>query len=190
MTLCLLLPDRVQAQAPPRYPNELAGFRFFESAPWRTLVPLSSTMADVRKVLGDPQEAIDLAHYNSYPGDATAEAPLFIYQFDKAWKVYIYFAGPKLYPANGLSKTVFGRLFSIDLISEEPLHFLKKLPKPFVRKPTLAADAGWDEFRDCSGLCYSVYTSSTPYGKTKPGDLNRISYGPSDAEIARNAKRK
>jgi hypothetical protein len=185
LALCLLLLNRVQAQDPSRYPNEVAGFRFFDSAPWRTLVPLTSTMADVRKTLGDPASAVDIAHYSdAYPGDAAAECPVFTYEFDKHWQVLIYFSGPNM--AEGkLPDSLHRRLFSIDLIPRKPLHFPARFPKVFTRKLTRGADAAWNEFADGSGLCYSVYKSYTPFGGESPGDLDRISYGPPSAELAR-----
>ena len=187
LTLCLLPAGSLHAQTPSRYPNELPEFCFYESATWRVLTPLVSTMADVRKALGKPAETVDIAHYDSYPGDEAAECPLFVYEYGKDWKLYIYFGGPNMTTIAGgtLPESVHRRLFSIDLLSREPRHFPQPLPIPFVRKPTMGADAAWDEFSDGSGLRYDVYTDYTPFGKTSPGDLNRISYGPSAAELAR-----
>jgi hypothetical protein len=141
-------------------------------------------MADVREALGDPVETVDLAHYSSYPGDAAADCPLFIYELDRNWKLYIYFAGPNM-AAGTLPESVHRRLFSIDLLPRKPLHFPAKFTGKYTRKPTRGADAAWDEFSDGSGLCYSVYTGYTPFGGERPGDLDRISYGPTPAELAR-----
>jgi hypothetical protein len=53
------------------YPNELPGYRFYETAKWRNLRPSSPTIVDVRKLLGNPDIATDLAHpVAPYPGDA------------------------------------------------------------------------------------------------------------------------
>lgn len=185
VALYLLVPHGLQAQGTSRYPNELAGFRFFGGARWRTLQPLVATMADVRRTLGDPARAVDIAHYFApYPGDAAAECPLFTYESDKDWQVLVYFVGPNT--AYGeLPHRLDHRVFSIDLIPKKPVHFTARFPKVFRCKPTLAVDATWNDYTDGSGLCYSVYTSHSPFGPEAPGDLNRISYGAPPAELAR-----
>ena len=53
----------------------------------------------------------------------------------------------------------------------------------------MGADAAWDDFADGTGLKYEIYISSTPFGRTKPGDLDRISYGASPEELARASVR-
>jgi len=50
------------------YPNELQGYEFFRTARRRSLQPLISTMDDVRRTLGNPDEAKDLSQYAApYP---------------------------------------------------------------------------------------------------------------------------
>jgi hypothetical protein len=172
-----------------KYPNELPGCRFFATAHWRSLVPLVSTIADVRKLLGDPTKAEDIAHYSdSYRGDATADQPVFTYVLNSDWEILVYFVRSGYEQRLKFPRAMYDRLYSIDLLPRKPLPFSVKFPAAFIRNHTAAADAGWDEYSDGSGLRYEVYTSRTPYGGNQPGDLNRISYGPSDSEIARFAK--
>lgn len=73
-----LLPLAEQSQDDgSRYPNELVGYKLHEKAKWKSLKPLISTMADVRRVLGNPSEAHDTSQYTKpYPGDALANSVL------------------------------------------------------------------------------------------------------------------
>ena len=172
-----------------KYANELPGYQFYETARWRSLVPFISTMAEVRKALGNPTEVKDIAHYSDpYPGDAAAIQPVFTYIMSEDWEVLIYFVGSGYEERLKFPRKIYDRLYSIDLLPRKPRHFSGNLPAEFAREHVMAADAGWDEFADGSGLRYEVYTSRTQYGGNQPGDLNRISYGPSDSEIARFAK--
>jgi len=92
LTALLLVSEGVSVAAPSRYPNELEGFKFQATAKWGTLVPLQSTIAEVRSILGEPRKATDLNDYFSpYPGDDRAIAPLFEYSWRANWDVYIYF---------------------------------------------------------------------------------------------------
>ena len=177
-------PCLAQNLVPSRYPNELPDYRFFNSAKWRTLVPLVSTMADVRKALGDPAEASENYGLDPYPGDAAAKRPIFIYDMDAKWRLYVYFAGsrgdhPKI------PDRLHDRIFSFEMLPRDPLPFRIKFPAVFKRRDVMAADASWDEYTDGVGLSYNVYKSYTPYGHTKPGDLDRIVYGPSPEELKR-----
>src|SRR5258708_7742978 len=160
-----------------RYPNELPGFKFFETAKWKSLVPLASSISDVRTVLGNPAEATDLAHYfDPYPGDAKAKAPVFTYPVDDDWEILIYFVSSCGYKAES-PDLPRDRLCTIDLIPRKPLPFkIAGLSEVFSRKHITAADAAWDEYRDPFGLTYEIYTTKTPYGPKMPGDLNRIVY--------------
>ncbi len=163
-----------------RYPNEVAGYRFYSSATWRTLIPLKSTMADVRRVLGVPVNCSDIANYMSpYPGDQKAVQPVWTYDLNDEWEILVYFVKSSVLHRRVFDRSLYDTLYSIDYIPREPFRFdLAKLPPRFVRRPTMAADASWDEYSDGSGLVYAVYTSSTQWGGDKPGDLNRIIYGP------------
>lgn len=181
---CLAFNRAAWAQSAPRYPNELAQYPFYASDPWRQIIPLVSTVADVRKILGDPAEAEE-NYGHPYPGDAMAKRPLFIYQPDKHWKVLIYFVDTYLeegkYPP-----ALRDRVLSVDFISVDPLPFSQiKLASAFKKNATRGADASWNEFADGTGLTYGIYTSWTPFGNTKPGDLERVSYGASPAELRR-----
>ena len=113
------------AQSPRRYPHELTQYPFYSSDPWQRIVPLVSTMADVRKLLGDPAEAGDLTKYGEpYPGDGEAAQPLFCYRRDPRWQVLIYFVGANLKDGiNQYPAALRGRVVSVDFIPAEPLPF-------------------------------------------------------------------
>jgi len=162
----------VGQQATP-YPNELSGYRFYETAKWRSLTPSRSTIGDVRKVLGDPDDATDLAHpVAPYPGDANVARVVFTYsQLMPNWDVLIYLA-------KSCSASERVGLCSVDLVPHKRIPFLHMtFSAAFTKKHIDAVDAAWDEYGDGSGLRYEVYTTKTPYGRELPGDLNRISYG-------------
>jgi hypothetical protein len=155
------------------YPNELPGYRFYETEKWRNLRPSSSTIVDVRKLLGNPDIATDLAHpVAPYPGDANVTGVVFTYsRLMPDWDVLIY-----LRKSCGVSQTP--RLCSVDLLPHERIPFSRITFSPaFTKRHVGAADAAWDDYIDGSGLRYEVYTTKPRYGKELPGDLNRISYG-------------
>lgn len=174
-----------------RYPNEATGYVFYPSATWRTLTPLKSTMAEVRKVLGAPTNAKDLADYNApYPGDEKAVQPVWTYDLNDKWKMLVYFVKSKVPKRRLFDRSLYDTLLSIEYISKQPIPFdLSKLPSVFVRSHTVAADAAWNEYADGSGLVYEVYTCKTPYGGHVAGDLNRITYGP-PKELVPNQQKK
>jgi hypothetical protein len=161
-----------------RYPNEVPGFRFHVNAMWDRLTPLVSSMKNVRQVLGNPDEVKDVSAYTEpYPGDEKASEPVFTYKFSDDWELLVYFAKycfhevPEGTPAD--------KLCSLDLVPRKRIVFdVSRLPNTFVKTHIEAVDAGWDEYSDGTGLRYEVYTTHTQYGSEKPGDLNRISYGP------------
>jgi hypothetical protein len=167
-----------QSVEQPRYPNELRGYEFFRTAKWRSLRPLISTIDEVRKTLGDPDEANDLSQYaRQYPGDAGAKEAVWTYKVNRNWEILIYFASscdrrlPKDVPRD--------RLCTIDLVPRRRISFgAVHFPPAFKKSHVTAVDAAWDEYSDGTGLRYEVYTTKTPYGADVPGDLNRISYGP------------
>jgi hypothetical protein len=170
-----------------RYANELSGYKFYETAKWRSLTPLVSTMADVRQVLGQPDEESDVSQFTKpYPGDTTAVSPVFTYELNSDWQLLVYFLKYGDCGCPNLRKTHGDLLYSLELLPKKPLNF-KQIIFPPVFKPqaVTAVDARWNEFSDGTGLAYEVYTSKTPYGHERPGDLNRIVYGPAPDEIAR-----
>jgi hypothetical protein len=171
--LLLCIGQSLVGQGAMPYPKELSGYRFYETAKWRSLTPSSSTIASVRKLLGNPDDATDLAHPAvPYPGGAIVTSVVFTYsQLMPDWDVLIY-----LKKSCGVSKTP--RLCSVDLVPHERNPFAHiTLPPAFAKRHINAADAGWDEYGDGSGLRYEIYTTKPPYGKELPGDLNRVSYG-------------
>lgn len=178
------------APAQSLYPNELPSFSFWQHARWKSLIPLVSTIGDVRKVLGDPVKAVDLKAYTApYPGDEKAQCPVFTYEAGPEWKILIYFVKTGYFERKRFPETLYDRMWSIDLIPK------KRLPLGNVKPPALfrerevrAADATWKEYSDGSGLIYKIYSSRTQFGGHQPGDLNRISYTASDTTARKLAK--
>jgi hypothetical protein len=172
--LLVLLADVRTAPAQP-YPNEAPGYRFRAKARWRTLVPLRSTMKDVRRVLGRPAEATDLAlPGDRYPGDDRAIQPVWTYPLDARWELLVYFVKSSVLEAERCPRRVRDRLYSIDVLPKGKHTFdPTKLPRAF-RKQTVVSEAFEDDYLDGSGLVYSV---RRPRGK--PALLDRVSYGPS-----------
>jgi len=168
-----------------RYHNELPGYQFYANAPWKSLIPLESSIADVRRVLGSPTTAKDIANYSApYPGDDKAEQPVWTYDLNENWQILVYFVKTGYFERRKFPKRLYKRLYSIDYVPKGNIRFDKsRLPASFQKKHTIAADAAWDEYSDGSGLVYQVYTTKTPYGGKYPGDLNRIKYGPSDDQV-------
>src|SRR5262245_33420705 len=116
LALCAaLVVTQGQTKEASRYPNELAGFRLYENSKWKTLVPLSSTMADARRALGNPQEARDLSSYTKpYPGDAAAKQPVFSYEYGD-WQILLYFVKYCFYQGPKLPDKLNDLVCSIDL---------------------------------------------------------------------------
>ncbi len=172
-------------EAPLRYPGELPGYEFHATAPWRELVPLESTLADVRRVLGEPSEARDLAHYVApYPGDDAAIQPVLTYEISLEWTLLVYLVKSNLSVSHKFPAQVQDKLLSIDLVPKSPRSFGNvRFPEQWKSHKVRAADAGWLTFQDGSGLEYQVYTTKTPHGDEGFGDLNRVSYGPSDTQL-------
>ncbi len=177
--LLLLVRAGVSVAAPQRYPNELEAYKFQAKAAWGALVPLHSSIADVRAILGRPREARDLGRYLSpYPGDEPALAPLFEYSGGADWDVYIYFVTRDQSEQAGPLHGLVGRVLSIDLLPRKPVSFAGVgFPAAFAKRHVVAADAAWDEYADAHGLIYEVYTSRPAHVDVRPEDLNRISYG-------------
>jgi hypothetical protein len=179
IVLLLMISARIWAQETTSYPSELPEYRFYATAPWRALVPTKSTMAEVRKALGNPDEASDMEGYGKpYPGDTFAKEPVFTYRrIVPGWEVLVYFTRycDRKHPRdpNG------DHLCSIDLIPKKRISFAAvKFPATFIKRQVTAIDAFWDEYADGTGLRYEVYTAKPQYGGSVAGDLNRISYGP------------
>lgn len=161
-----------------RYPHELPEFRFYRTASWRTLEPLVATMNDVRRVLGNPQEAVDTSDYtNPYPGDEEALAPVFTYKLNGGWELLVYFT--KYCPLKVPQGLPGDRVCSFDLVPDNRIGFdVSELSTAFIKSHIRAVDAAWDEYSDGTGLRYEVYTTRPLYDSKEPGDLFRISYGP------------
>ena len=178
-----------QSETGNKYPNELPGYKFYAKAKWKSLEPLVSTMADVRRVLGEPSEAHDTSQYTKpYPGDAVAKRPVFTYELDGSWQILVYFARYCFYAGPVLPASLNGCVCTIDLVPKKRISFdAVRFPTAFKKENVVAVDAAWDEYADGSGLVYEVYTTKTPYGSKQPGDLNRIKYGPSRDAVLKYA---
>jgi len=165
--LLLVMSTCVWAQGTALYPTELPGYRFYQTAKWRKLTPALSTVADVRGLLGNPDDATDLASAAApYPGDEHVTSVVFTYtRLMRGWDVLIY-----LRNSCGVGAGT-PRLCSVDLLPHKRTPFVQvEFPSDFVRKRVTAVDAAWDEYTDGSGLRYEVYSSKTPYGNQLPGD--------------------
>jgi hypothetical protein len=173
------------------YPNELPGYRFYPNAKWKSLEPLVSTSADVHRLLGNPRDAHDVTQYTKpYPGDASAKEPVLTYDIDDNWELLVYFVRYCFYDGPALPESLGDRLCTMDLIPKKRMPFNKiKFPQAFTKTHVAGVDAAWDAFADGSGLVYQVYSTNTPYGNKQPGDLFRITYGPSNETLARYAKK-
>ena len=163
------------------YPHELPGFKFYRKAKWKSLEPLASTIADVRRVLGKPGEEIDLSDYFApYPGDAAAKNPVLKYSYGTDWEILIYFSKPQ-----AQASAAAHILSSIDLIPDKRIPFGKlRFPSGFQKRHVRAVDGAWDEYSDGTGLVYAVYTHKPQYSDQQAGDLYRIRYKSSQEAIA------
>jgi hypothetical protein len=160
--------------APARYPNELPGFVFHATAAWSLLVPLESTLADVRRELGDPTEARDLDQYmKPYPGDDAAIQPVLVYDISSEWNLLVYLVRSDLSVRDKYPAEVHDKLLSIELVPDQDLPFSTEFSPAWRSREVMAADAGWTTWADGSGLEYQIYRN---------GNLNRIVYGPSDEQ--------
>ena len=169
---------KVSGKKSEKYPNELPNFRFYETAKWKSLEPLVSTMADVRRILGEPSEANDVSQYTKpYPGDDKAKQPVFIYELNSDWQILVYFVKYCFQGYVPLSDELDNKLCSIDLIPKNRVPFQSVVfSDVFKKKDVRAVDGAWTEYSDGTGLFYEVYAVPGPYGKEKKGDLNRIVY--------------
>jgi hypothetical protein len=164
-----ILHGQNQSYPKSRYPNELPKFRFYESSKWKGLAPFVSSMADVRKVLGDPS-----GDYGS----------VIRYQLNDDWELFVYSVKARSYDDPQFPESLNDRVYTFDLIPKKRTPFGNmQFLGIFTKKRVVAVDAAWFEYSDGTGLSYEVYTSPGPYDKEKPGDLSRIVYGPSDDEI-------
>jgi hypothetical protein len=112
-----------QAQAPRHFANELPEYRFADTANWSLLIPDVSTMDDVRRLMGDPDDATDMSQYGKpYPGDSSAKQPLFTYRKSMpGWEILVYFSSYCFRPHEKDTKQ--NHVCSIDLIPNKPISF-------------------------------------------------------------------
>lgn len=164
------------------YSNELVGYRLCETAAWRSLRPLVSTLADVRAILGTPTYEWDMTNYHvPYPGDKAAKEPILGFDDGGPWRIQVRLVrtdedARSLYPAS-----LRDRLLSIFLIPTQRVPFGQVVfPRSFVKRHVVDGDLAWDEYHHPSGLTYQVYSAHAPYADYQAGDLTGITYGVSD----------
>ena len=58
LSTVILLLAFIAVAADNPYPNELPGFKLFDTAKWKTVNPLVTTAADVRSLLGEPDPVL------------------------------------------------------------------------------------------------------------------------------------
>ena len=139
------------AACSPQTPPELERLRFPADAPWRALVPFTTTEPEVRRLLGKPRDQ-DLDEGNG--------PTLLIYDTEGPWEVFVY-----LVEASTLKWSVPVALHrtvaSVELLpkGDAPSFAGVSVPEAFTPDEVLGADAHWVDFRHPSGLTYSVYGS-------------------------------
>jgi hypothetical protein len=170
------------------YPNEIEGYKFWATAKWRTLVPLESTLADVRRVLGAPESESDIASLSApYPGDDKAVQPVLSYSLSDGWHAYVYLVRSNLSVASKYAAAVQDRLLSIDLVPDASVPFAGRVPESIFHVDKSVGVVSELVYADGSGLSYQVYLHTSAHEHTRAGDLDRIVYGPSDAARRRAA---
>ena len=175
---CCTAAQNTAVYVEPPWAHELLGYRIYGVSKLRALAPLGSTMADVRRVLGEPDQARDMSRPTQrYPGDVAASQPVLAYRFGPAWEMLVYstkycaFTHPPMLAGD--------RLCSVELVPRNPRSLSAVVfPPAFQRRHAAAADGAWDEYSTDSGLRYEVYTASALGRRERPGDLRRIVYGP------------
>lgn len=175
---CCTAAQNTAVYVEPPWAHELLGYRIYGVSKLRAVAPLGSTMADVRRVLGEPDQARDMSRPTQpYPGDGSARQPVLTYRFGPDWEMLAYstkwcsYAYPPM--------PVGDRLCSVELIPRSPRSLSAVVfPPAFQRRHVATADGAWDEYSTDSGLRYEVYTTSAQNRLQRPGDLRRIVYGP------------
>jgi hypothetical protein len=186
----LVVAASVSLRAECPYPNELPGLKKCASSRWKSLVPLDSTMEDVRSALGEPTFADDIGPIDDapYPGDEKAEHPLFTYSADSGWTLHVYFVKTSTMARRRFPQFLYDRVLAVDLVPPIDARIpVEELLPPFKKEHVEAMDADRDEFADGTGLRYEVSTASTPSGDQRQRYLKRIVYGASDATVAKYA---
>jgi hypothetical protein len=119
-----------------------------------------------------------------------AVAPVLTFDGGPDWEILVYFVKSDARARQALADAVQNRLLSVELVPKKKRSFAKiAFPAFYRRERIITVDAAWDEYSNGSGLVYEVYTTRTPYGDERPGDLNRIRYGPSDEAKVEHARR-
>jgi hypothetical protein len=154
-----------------KYPNELTGYKFFQTAVWNTLEPLESTTADVDRIFGKSQSGFR--------------------NNDDKWGVLVHFVGEKS-ECNGKywPSELTGKLSDITLRPKVRVSFLSiKFPTAFKKGEWYSSHAivQVDGYSDENGLTYFVYRDDSPDGTIKKGDLQSIVYSYSRKRLAEKA---
>lgn len=172
-----------------RYPNELADFKLYDKAKWKSLNFLESTMDDVRQVMGEPTRAIDTAQLAiPYPGDTKAIQPVLTYEDDQ-WKTDINF-GKYCYYMGILPQSLENHLCQIMISPKRKIPFDEAIiSEAFEKKVKKLPNDSWIEYKDKCGLIYIVEEEMSSDNKNKFLYLSRIMYGPSNNELEKNKKK-
>ncbi len=188
-------PRELVQQAPPRpleggvasarYPNELPGFQLHADAKWAMLQPTVSKLTDVRALLGEPKEASDIClncdSTVGYPGDNKAKQPLFIYEMEPGWSLYVYLVKSDMSSRDQYDKSVWDTVGTLDVLPDNDVMMdASFFGDAFQKGDVIAADAAWNDYRDEHGLTYSVYR---PRREGEAGRLSRVRYGASDVRM-------
>lgn len=151
------------------YPNEVPGFKLFDTARWRTVRPLVTTEADVRSLLGEPDPVL----FDGGPD----------------WEFIIYYWSGGTCDGRPYPETLIGKVASIEIIPRAPLSFAKVTFPSVFRKSDLHSShdpvGSWDVYSDGSGLQYQIYRQASSDGKIRAHDLKSIVYGPSSETYVR-----
>lgn len=163
-------------KAASRYPGELPGYTFYRDGDLEGLVPLQSTYTEIVKALGKPDEASDIGRIGeSWSDIKSADQPVLTYNYGK-WKMLIYFVKSDYFARERYPKALYDKLFTIDLLPRNALSFAEvRFPKAF-KAERVTTEAAFIEMKDGSGLVYQMWAKDGG----RWGNLERISYGPSD----------
>jgi hypothetical protein len=147
------------------YPNELPNLKIYESAKWKSLTPYTSTVEDVKQLLGKAKPVYDELLKTYVAG----------YE-DPDWTIVVNVVAENA----GLPASVFGRILTVELHPNKRLSLVGADFSAFRSATYAGSDGSFTSYYDKFGLRYVVYEEDSADGRFKAGDLKRIDYGPSD----------
>jgi hypothetical protein len=163
LTLGLLLfPCGSSRASESRYPNELAQFKFYESARWNVIEPFVSTQKDVFALLGLPKRVF--------------------YEFGDAWNLIVLYTDSGECDGKPWPSFLSNTVAHIDLIPKNRLSLSDvRFPNVFEKRESSSAHAAapWYVYKDSYGLEYHVFYTDSRDKAIHAGDLMEIVYGPS-----------